>query len=460
MITAATHSLAEPSAWGKELKAMLALSWPIVLTNLAQNALTTIDVMLTGRLGAHALAAGALGTNLYFALLIFGIGVLTATSPMIANTLGRKKHAVRDVRRTFRQGMWVIVALSIPVWIILWHAEQILVLLWQKPDLAHDAGAYVRALQWSYFPSMIYVLARSFVATLERPAWALVVSLLALPINLVVGWCLMFGTFGLPALGLVGVGYATCVASVFMAVAMLVVVLTHQKFRRYHLLGRFWRADWPRFFAIWRLGLPIGMAMVFEVAIFNISAFSMGKLGTEELAAHVIALQIASSCFMVPVGLGQAATIRVGLANGAGDRAGVARAGSAALVLALGFAALTALMMVSVPELLISCFIDITKPENAKVIPLAISFLVCAAIFQFGDGTQVVGASLLRGVRDTKVPMLIAAVGYCGLGLPLGLGLAFLTPLRGVGIWTGLATALSLVAVAMLWRWTKRLQRL
>lgn len=442
--------------WRDEFRATLALSVPIVLTNLAQTALTIADVMLTGRLGPEALAAGALGTNLYFIALIFGIGVVTATSPMIANTLGRSRNAVRDVRLTFRQGLWVIALLTIPVWAILWHGEELLLLFGQKPSIAKEAGHYLHALQWAYLPALIYVLMRSFVATLERPGWALIISILALPINVFIAWGLMFGKFGMPLLGLQGAGYATCAASLFMAGGMFVVVTAQKDIRRFRIFARFWRFDWQRFRAIWRLGLPVGVTMLFESVVFSIAALMMGIIGTEELAAHVIALQISYLCFMVPVGIGQAVSIRVGLANGAGDHHGVTRAGATALAVTLGFAAITATTMTFAPQMLISFYLDLSDPVNAGVIAFATSFLFWAAAFQFSDGTQVVACSMLRGLRDTRIPMLIAGVGYILIGLPLGMALAFLTPLRGNGIWIGLTTALTLVAVAMLWRWSLR----
>lgn len=435
---------------------MLALGWPIVLTNVAQTALTTSDVILTGRLGPEALAAGALGTNLYFFFLIFGIGVVTATSPMIANTLGRNRHSVRDVRRTFRQGLWAIVMLSVPVWAILWQAETLLLWFGQEATLAAEAARYVHALQWSYLPSLAYILLRSFLATLERPHWALVVCFLALPLNVAIASSLMFGMFGMPRLGLVGAGYATSIASLFMALGLVAIVMLDRQFCRYHLFGRFWRADWPRFAAIWRLGFPIGLTLVFEVLVFNVSALLMGILGAKELAAHAIALQIASLCFMVPLGLGQAVTIRVGRAFGARDNDGVTRAGTVAITIALGFAVLTATMMITIPNVLIGAFLDLADPVNAPVIVLATQFLILAAIFQLGDGAQAVTSGMLRGLRDTSVPMFIAGIGYCIIGLPFGVALAFLTPLRGAGIWIGLATALTLVAIAMFWRWSKR----
>ncbi|MEN3931644.1 MATE family efflux transporter [Microvirga sp. W0021] len=446
------------SGFRKELLAMLLLSWPMIMTNLSQTALTVIDVMLTGRLGAEALAAGALATNLYFGFFIFGVGVVTVTSPIIANTLGRKRNDVREVRRIFRQGLWAAACLSVPVWIVLWHAEEILIYIGQKPELAAEAGHYMHVLQWAYFPTLVYALVRSFVATLERPAWALFICLTALPINFLVAWALMFGNFGMPALGLPGAGYATLFASIYMAIGMLVVVLRAKKFRRYRLLGRFWRPDWPKFFAIWRLGLPAGLHMVFEVVAFTFSALMMGVLGTNELAAHTIAIQISGLCFMVPVGLGQAVAIRVGLANGAGNSHGVTLAGRAAMTMALGFALCTATVMILMPELLVSFYLDLSDPKNAAVVALATGFLFYSAVFQLSDGVQAVGVGMLRGLRDVRIPMILAGIGYCVIGLPLGITLAFNTPLRGQGIWIGFVTGLTLVAFAVVWRWSKRNQ--
>ena len=444
------------AARAAELRATLALSWPLVLANVAQNALTTADVMLTGRLGPAALAAGALGTNLYFACLIFGIGLMTATSPLLAHELGRRRYSVREVRRTVRQGLWAAVSVAIPMWIVLWNGEAILLAMGQEPALAAEAGAYVRTLQWSLLPFLFYIVLRSFLASLERPGWALVMVALALPVNVAIAWPLMFGVLGFPGIGLVGAGIATTVSTAFMFLGLVVVIMRHPKFRRYHLFGRFWRADWPRYWAVWRLGLPIALTLAFEVTIFNAAAFLMGRIGADELAAHVVALQIASFCFMVPLGISQAATVRVGLAHGAGDPHGVTRAGWTAFALGVGFMGFTATMMVTMPELLIAAFLDMQDPRNFPVIQYALSFLVVAAIFQIADGAQVVGAGMLRGLQDTRVPMILAGVGYWGIGLPLGVALAFGTDLRGVGIWIGLATGLAMVAILMVLRWMRR----
>ncbi|HEV2604355.1 MAG TPA: MATE family efflux transporter [Microvirga sp.] len=444
------------SDWLEELKATLALSWPLVLTNVAQNALMTSDVILMGWLGADALAAGALGTNLYFALMIFGIGLVSATSPLVAEELGRRRHAVREIRRTVRQGLWSACAIAVPIWLVAWWGEAILLAMGQEPALAAAAGGYIRSLMWSLLPFLFYLVLRSFLAALERPGWALVVGLLAIPLNLAIAWVLMFGQLGFPRLGLAGAGIATTLSSTFMFLGLALVVVLDRRLRRYHLFGRFWRADWARFRALWRIGLPIGLTLAFEVTIFNAAALLMGRIGASELAAHAIALQIASFTFMVPMGVGQAVTVRVGLAFGAGDRDGVTRAGWTAFALGVGFMVFTALLMVLVPHALVGVFLDLADPKNAPVVAFAVSFLFLAALFQLADGAQAVGAGMLRGLQDTRVPMMFALFGYWGIGLPVGVALGFWTPLRGTGIWIGLALGLLVVAALMLWRWTQR----
>lgn len=435
---------------------MLALAWPMVLTNLAQTAMTATDVMMIGRLGPDSLAAGALGSNLYFAPLIFGLGLMYATSPMMAAELGRMRHSVRDVRRTVRQGLWLAVIVVIPIWILLWNAEAILLAMGQEPKLAEQAGIYVRHLQWAVLPFYGYIVLRSFISALERPGWALVIMAVAVVVNAVGNWLLVFGKWGFPQMGIAGSGLATSIASALMFFGMVAVVSLEKKFRRYHLFGRFWRADWPRFKALLKLGAPISGILAFEVTIFNAAAFLMGLINSASLAAHAIAIQICSVTFMIPMGLGQAVTVRVGLAYGAKDHEGITRAGWTAYALGVAFMALMALVMVFWPRVLIGAFIDIDDQANAEVISLAVTFLVFAALFQVADGAQAVASGMLRGLQDTTVPMILAAIGYWGIGLPFGVLLAFRFGFEGRGIWIGLFSGLAAVALLLLWRWLRR----
>jgi MATE family multidrug resistance protein len=442
--------------WLAEAKAMLALAWPMVLTNLGQTAMNTTDVMMMGRLGADALASGTLGSNLYFAPMMFGLGLILAVSPMVAFEIGRNRHSVRDVRRTVRQGLWIACMVVVPLWLLLWHTEEILVAMGQEPHLAAGAGVYMRSMQWSILPFYGFVVLRSFISALERPGWALVIVFAAVAFNAFSNYCLMFGNLGFPALGLFGAGISTTLAATLMFAGMALVVMKHRIFRRYHLFGRFWRADWPRFRDMLKLGLPIAGILVFEVAIFSASGLMMGLINTTSLAAHAIALQIGAITFMVPMGIGQAATVRVGRFHGAGDREGVGRAGWTALAMGIGFMTLTAIMMITIPHTLIMGFIDIDDPANAPVVTMAVTFLAFAALFQIADGAQAVGSGMLRGLQDTRIPMIYAALGYWGVGLPLGAGLAFWGGYDGVGIWIGLSGGLAVVGALLIGRWVRR----
>jgi MATE family multidrug resistance protein len=352
--------------------------------------------------------------------------------------------------------LWTAVIISLPSWFVLWHTEMILLWFGQEPQLAADAQTFVRHLQWGFLPFLGFIVLRAFVSALERPVWALIVTAAAIVFNIAANWILVFGHLGLPALGLKGSGLATSLSNTFLFCGLALVVILNRRLRRYHLFGRWWRPDWQRLVALWRLGLPIGATIAFEVTVFNAAVFLMGHFGTTAIAAHSIAIQIASASFMVPMGLGQAATVRVGRAHGARDPDAVTRAGWTAFALAMMFMATMSVVMLAMPRALISAFIDIADPANRAVVNMAVTFLFCAAMFQIVDGAQAVGAGMLRGLQDTRVPMIYAAVGYWGVGMPMSLFFAFRMGFGGLGIWIGLATGLAVVACVMMARWIRR----
>ncbi len=298
--------------WRGELRATLALAWPLMLANLTMQLIQATDVILLGWLGAKELAAAALALSLSFGMILFAMGVLTAASPMIASALGERHNAVRDVRRTFRQSLWAAAIMTVPTLIVLWNAERVILAFGQEPELAILAGRFLRGYMWVIPSWMLFQVMRNFVSALERPGWILVISTVGIPLNALVSWALIFGHFGMPRLGIFGGG--------------------------------------------------IGSAIVW-----------------------------------------------------------------AAMALAL-----------------------------ATVSSLGVSFLFIAALFQIVDGAQVVGAGMLRGLHDTRVPMIYALFGYWAIGLGVGVALAFAMDWRGIGIWVGLAAGLGVVAVLMLWRWSRR----
>ena len=456
----AASSLSIPRSerrWRDELRATITLAWPLILSNLTMALIQATDVVLMGWLGPQPLAASALGLNLTFVFTLLGIGVVAASSPMMATALGKRASAVRDVRRTFRQACWVATCIALATWAVLWNAQDIIALLGQQPALARSAQVFLRGYMWSILPFLLFQAMRNFLSALERPQWIFIVSALGIVLNALVSWSLIFGHFGLPALGIFGGGLGSSIVWAVLTAALGIVIARDRKFRRFHLFGRFWRADWPRFRHIWRLGLPIGLTMAFEGAVFGAAAYLMGLIDAESIAAHAVALQIAALSFMVPLGLGQAATVRVGRAVGRNDPDGIARAGWTAWCLGVGFMAVMALLLWIIPRELIALFLA-DVPANARVIKLGVSFLAVAAAFQIVDGAQVVGAGMLRGLHDTRVPMLFALFGYWVVGLGVGVWLAFFRGWHGVGIWAGLASGLGVVAVLMIARWMMRVR--
>lgn len=442
--------------WREEFRATLSLAWPLILANLSGSLIHATDVFLLGKLGPQTLAAGALATNLVMSISIFGMGIMIATAPMMASEIGRKRNSVRDVRRTARQGMWMVVSFCLPIWALLWFAESIFRALGQPEVLSTGATQMVHTLMWSMAPFLGMTVLRSFLSAKEATIWTLYVTLIGVTANAVLNYGLILGKFGFPQMGLVGAGMGSSIVNLAMFAIMAAIVVLHPDFRRYHLFGRFWRADWPRYRALFKLGLPIGLTMGFEASVFSAAVFLMGLISTASVAAHAVALQIASLTFMVPLGLAQATTVRVGMGYGRRDGTEIARAGWAGFVLGVGFMCVTAILMWIFPRPMIGLFVDAGTPAGMTVTQLAVTFLAVAAVFQVVDGAQVIGAAMLRGLHDTRMPMLFALFGYWVIGIGVGAGLAFPMGLEGLGIWIGLATGLAVVSVLMLWRWARR----
>ena len=435
----------------------MALAWPLMLANLTQQIINATDVLLMGRLGSTQLAAATLGLNLTWVFNIFLLGLVTASSPMMATALGQRSNAVRDVRRTFRAGLWLIAIAMPPYWLLLWHAGDFMRAMGQSEELATQGQTFLRAYMWCAAPWLLFQLLRNFVSALERPRIVLWLSIFGIGLNALLSWSLIWGHFGLPALGIAGGGLGSTLTWLIMCGALITVTVRQPKFRRFYVFGRWWRFDSDRTMAMVKLGWPIGLTMALEMGVFALAAYFMGWIGAPAVAGHAIALQLAALTFMVPLGLGQAATVRVGLALGRGDEAGITRAGWTAWVLGVAFMASMASVMWVVPRELVTLFLRDT-PANATVIALAVSFLRVAAAFQLFDGAQVIGAGMLRGLHDTRWPLMFAFVGYWVVGLGIGAWLAFAADWRGVGIWIGLASGLAAVAILILLRWLSRVR--
>lgn len=443
-----------PLSWRAEFSATFRLGWPLVIAQLAQMALTTTDVIMMGWLGPEPLAAGTLAITLLQPAMISGIGILVATAPMISQALGAGRY--RLVRRTVRPGLWIGVLLSLVFVPFLLNGASILRALGQTPHLTAMAGGYLDFAAWSLPAAILITAPRSLVSARGDTPVILAVTLSGVVMNAFLNYGLMFGHYGLPRMELQGAGLSTTITAWTMFALMLTYITRHRRYRRYMVLARIWKPDWPQFRDIFRIGTPIGLTMVAEVGIFAAAAIMMGWLGVSELAAHAVAMQCTAIAFMVPFGLSQATTIRVGLAQGRGSEDGVRKAGYASLVIAGGFAATTCVLFLIAPVALVSLYLDPNDPANQASVALAAAYLVVAGLFQFVDGAQVVSAAALRGLSDTRVPMMVAIAGYWLVGTPLGYVCAFVFGMRGVGIWLGLAAGLAFVAIVLTTRFSMR----
>jgi MATE family multidrug resistance protein len=445
-----------PSTWRSEFAATLRLAGPLAAANLLQMLIYAVDVMFVARLGEEALAASSLGVALAGLLMWAMTGLVGAAAPLIAAELGRRRHAVREVRRTFRMGVWLAVVSGAVAMAICAQGEAIMRLTGQDPALATRSGRFLSILLWMMIPMVLSGHLRNTLSALGRPGVATVIAGLSVAANALGNYALVFGNLGMPALGLQGSAISSVITSLVMLAGYFVAIELDRRLRRYRLWGRWWRTEWSRFRQMVRIGLPIAATILAEAGLFSGAAFLMGLIGASELAGHTIALQVAALAFQIPFGIGQAATIRVGYHYGAGDHPAIGRAGWVALALAAGFMAMTASVMLFAPRLVLGIYVDTDAAANTAMMSFAVQFMLVAAAFQLFDGIQAVAAGALRGLQDTRVPMLIALSGYWVSGLLTSIGLGFFTPLAGLGIWIGLATGLVVVAALLLYRWMRR----
>lgn len=430
----------------RESRLLLRLAIPLSLTTFAQLAITTTNLIFLGALGAEDLAAAAMAVALYQVVTMFGLGVVTATMPLLARLAGQQHPPATAVRDVVRQGLWSVALFCLPCWGLLWHAESVFVVMGQPAAIAHRSVEMMHALQWGMAPFLGYVVLRSFFAALERPRWTLLVAVLGVAFNAAAAGGLIFGLWGLPALGIAGAGFATSLTNLFMFGALIAVATLHKRLRQYGLHTDLRFPNHKGMTSFWRLGLPMGITQVLDSSIFYAASNMMGWLGAEALAAHSINLQIMNMLTTISVGLSQAATVRVGQAFGAGSRQGMFRASLAAYLVTVAMMAAASLVLLVYPSTLLAIFINLADPANAAVVKVGLGLLAIGAVFVVADGLQFIGLGVLRGLHDTAMPMVIGLVGGWVVGLPLGAFLAFTLGLGAAGIWLGLAAGLGAVA--------------
>jgi len=427
------------------VRAILTLGLPLIGGHLGQMAIGVTDTIMVGWYSVEALAAVTLASTYFFVLFIFGSGFAWAVMPMVAAFVSEGDETA--IRRATRMGLWLSLGFGVLALPLLIFAEPILRLFGQGDALAHDAARYLAVAGWGILPALLVMVLKSYLAALERTQVVLWITLFAAVVNALANYAVIFGNWGAPALGITGAALASVstqlVSLICVVIYILWVVPQHQ------LFVRFWRADGQMLARVFRLGVPISLTALSEVGLFAASAVMMGWLGTIPLAAHGIAVQLASITFMVHLGLSNVATIRAGNAHGQKDRLRMARGALTVTTMSVLFAAVTILGFLIWPEPLISAFMQQDEPARDEILAIGVGLLAMAALFQLVDGAQAIALGLLRGMQDTAIPMWMAAFSYWGVGMPCSYLLGFVLGWGGIGVWAGLVIGLGVAAVLL-----------
>ena len=442
----------------RELTETLALAVPMALTQLGQIAMMTTDLALIGRLGADAIAAAALANTVYFVSFTVGMGVVSAVAPLAAQAYGAGD--AHRVRRALRVGLWAALLISLPMMAFPLCGETILLALGQAREPAHLAQQYLFGLVWGATPALWLLAIRGFMGALNRPEPVLWITLAAIPSNALLAYLLINGRWGLPQLGLFGAGLAHTIVNCTMFAAGLWFATSRRPFSKYHVLGHLWRIDWAMMGQLLAIGAPISVAFAMEYGLFSAASLLAGLIGTTALAAHQIALQVAAILFMVPFGIGMAATIRVGHAAGRNDADGVRRAGFAAALLGLVLGTVVTVAIVFGRFAIARLFLGNTGGTIDATIALAATLLSVGATFFITDALQGIAAGALRGLKDTRMPLLFAVISYWIIGFSAAWALAFYADLGAAGVWIGLSIGTTVYAVLLTLRFHRLSNRL
>jgi MATE family multidrug resistance protein len=434
-----------------ELRANLALALPLLAAQLLFVSMGTVDTIVAGRLGAAPLAAVAVGSNLWFMLFVLFLGLFMAVSPIIAHRFGAKRPAAESGR--FLRGALALAALGGLAWmaLLLVLIDPVLDVLALEDAARAAAEGYLRAIAPGALPFALFFALRNAAEGYGQTRATLWAGAIGFVVNGVLAYGLANGAWGLPALGAAGCGYATAIAGAVMAVVFAAMYRWHPRLRELQLYGRGGWAPGAAAGEVLKLGAPIALIVGAEAWLFLIGALLMARFGTDAVAAHQIAINFASLTFMVPMSIGMATTVRVGYASGANDVAAVRLRGLAGIGLGAAFALVSASTMALLPAFVVSLYTD--APGVAAA---AAGFLYYAAVFQVADCVQATASGALRGVKDTRIPMLITVAAYWLVGLPVAVALAFETPLGPPGIWLGFICGLAVAAAGLSARFLHR----
>ncbi|MGH8493386.1 MAG: MATE family efflux transporter [Moraxellaceae bacterium] len=440
-----------------ELHALLLLLGPILLTQLSQAAFGFVDTVMAGQVSPLDLAAVALGASLWLPMVLLVSGILMATTPLVAAAWGRRDHG--EVPHVVHQALWLALFIGVGGAVLLHHVSPVFVWLDTPEHLREMTRRYLAAMAFGLPAMALFSVLRCYCEAMIKPMPVTLISIIGLLLNIPLNYIFIYGKFGAPALGGVGCGWASAISMWAMLLMLATYVLCAASFAQTRLLHQRSRPQWARIKPFLKLGLPIGIAIFFEVSVFAIVAILISPLGELQVAGHQIALSVTSLLFMFPLSLAFAMTIRIGHAFGRQDLAAIRRTRRVGLVMLGLFACVTATFIVLTRTWLADLYTD-----DAQVIHLAADLLLFAAAYQIVDALQVGAAGALRGLQDTKGPMVLTMISYWIVALPLGyvLGLTFLTGARygPYGFWTGLVAGLAVASVLLNWRLRKQTRKL
>jgi MATE family, multidrug efflux pump len=441
-----THARATP--YKAHVRAIMVLGLPLIGGHLGQVAIGLTDTMMLGWYGVTELAALTAAGSWFFVLFLLGSGFALAVMPMVASY--HAKGDETNIRRATRMGIWLSFGFAILAMPAMLWSESILLALRQTEAVAEMGGRYLRIAGWGIFPALIVMTIKSYLAALERTQIVFWITLLGAAVNAVANYGLIFGNWGLPELGIRGAALASLATQIVMLIGVIAyAMLALPKHKLFH---RLWRVDQDMLKRVFQLGWPIGLTSLSEVGLFAGSAFMMGWLGEIPQAAHGIALQLASIMFMVHLGLSNVATIRAGNAVARRDPAHLVRGAHTVTALSVIMSVLTIALFLLMPEPLIALFLGRDVEARDEIMAIGVVLLALAALFQLVDGAQVIALGLLRGVRDTTVPMVLAGMSYWLVGMPASYVLGFVLGWNGVGVWLGLVFGLACAGILLMIR--------
>jgi MATE family multidrug resistance protein len=445
---------AEIEAVRRDLAPTLQLAWPVIVAELGWMFMGVVDTVMVGRVAPEAIGAVGLGSILYFSIAIFGMGLLLGLDTFVSQAYGAGH--LRECHRWLRDGVH-LAALTTPVLMSLVFGLNVAMpWLGLHPDVQTMTAPYVAIVAWGSLPLLLYAAFRRYLQAVGL-VWPVMITLLAANVvNAGANWVFIYGNLGAPAMGVAGAAWATNIGRVFMASALLLVILRHEHAHRAGLFDvPFLEVEWTRLTRLFRLGAPAATQLAAEVGVFGAVAALAGRIDPIALAAHQVALNIASVTFMVPLGLASAGAVRVGHAIGRGSVDAASHAGWAVITLALVFMSVSALVFVLAGRQLVMLFTD-----DAAVVATGILLMQVAAAFQLFDGLQVVTTGALRGLGDTRAPMFANLVGHWLIALPVAAFAGFTLGYGVVGLWTGLSVGLILVGAFLLVVWRRHIRQL